>query len=123
MIGMYPVRGSSSNFGREAARTLIDVMRGGHDIGITPDGPRGPRYDFKAGGLIVARRTHAPILLIGGEFSSAWQLGSWDGFYLPKPFSCVRLQCELVLSEALADRDGSATQLQSRLLEMNPDKT
>jgi lysophospholipid acyltransferase (LPLAT)-like uncharacterized protein len=123
LVGIRSVRGSSSRLGREAVTALVSVMQAGNDIGITPDGPRGPRYDFKAGGLIVARRTHAPILLIGGEFSSAWQLGSWDGFYLPKPFSCVRLQCELVLSEALADRDGSATQLQSRLLEMNPDKT
>ncbi|HET7537363.1 MAG TPA: DUF374 domain-containing protein, partial [Candidatus Didemnitutus sp.] len=41
MIGLEPVRGSSNNFGREAGRLLIELMKAGNDIGITPDGPRG----------------------------------------------------------------------------------
>ena len=40
MVGLKPLRGSSSNFARESGKALIDVMRAGHDIGITPDGPR-----------------------------------------------------------------------------------
>jgi lysophospholipid acyltransferase (LPLAT)-like uncharacterized protein len=122
LVGMHTVRGSSSRLGREAVTSLVTVMREGNDIAITPDGPRGPRYDFKAGGLIVARRAHAPILLIGGKYDSAWQLRSWDGFYLPKPFSCVHLCCELVHNSELADRDTSAEQLRVRMLAMNPDK-
>ncbi len=119
--GLKAVRGSSSNFGREAATALIDVQRGGNDIGITPDGPRGPCYDFKPGAVIVPRRTGAPVLLIGGEFDSAWRLGSWDGFYLPRPFSRVRLHCELIPSEQLADRDAAIERIRTRLLTLNPD--
>lgn len=121
MAGLRTVRGSSSKLGREAVTALVDVMRNGNDIGITPDGPRGPRYDFKAGGLIVARRTGAPLLLLGGQFESAWQLKSWDGFYVPKPFSRVRFVCELVESSELQDRDAAATLLRERLLKINPD--
>lgn len=121
LAGLRTVRGSSSRLGREAATALVDVLRAGNDVGITPDGPRGPRYELKAGGVIVARRTHAPLLLIGGEFSSAWQLRSWDRFYVPKPFSRVRMRCDVVESEQLADRDAAVAFLRERMLTLNPD--
>lgn len=121
LVGMRTVRGSSSKLGREAVTALAEVMRAGHDIGITPDGPRGPRYQFKAGGLIVARRAHAPLILLGGAFDSSWQLRSWDRFHLPKPFSRIRLHCQLVHSDELTNREEAAVNLQMRLLAMNPD--
>lgn len=120
--GLRAVRGSSSNFGREAASALVEVQREGHDIGITPDGPRGPCYDMKAGAVIVPRRTGAPLLLVGGDFESAWQLKSWDRFYLPKPFSRVRLRCELIENDQLADRETATALLRARLVEINPDR-
>jgi lysophospholipid acyltransferase (LPLAT)-like uncharacterized protein len=123
LIGLRAVRGSSSNLGREAASALVSALRAGNDLGITPDGPRGPRYVFKPGALIVARRTKTPLLLIGADFESAWRFNkAWDRFYLPKPFSKVRMRCELVTAEQLADRDGALDQLQKRLLELNPDR-
>ena len=121
--GMHAVRGSSSRLGREAVSTLVEVQRAGHDIGITPDGPRGPCYELKPGAVIVPRRTGAPVLLIGGEFESAWQLPSWDRFYLPRPFSRVRMRCELIENDRLADRDAAAAMIQARLLALNPDAT
>ena len=121
LAGLATVRGSSSRLGREAATALIDTLRAGHDIGLTPDGPRGPRYELKAGGIVVARRAHAPLLLIGGEFESAWQLRSWDRFYLPKPFSRVRMRAEIIPVEQLADRDAAIAHVQARLLAMNRD--
>jgi lysophospholipid acyltransferase (LPLAT)-like uncharacterized protein len=121
LAGLRTVRGSSSRLGREAASALVDVLRAGYDIGVTPDGPRGPCYEVKPGGVIVARRTRAPILLIGGEFRSAWRLRSWDGFYLPKPFSRVRMRCEVVMPDQLADRDAALAAMRERLLALNPD--
>ena len=122
LIGIRAVRGSSHKLGREAVTTLVDVLRAGHDIGITPDGPRGPLYEFKAGGLIVARRAQAPLLLVGCHYSSSWQLRSWDKFHLPRPFSRLRLYCEEIPTEQLGDRDSGAQALQSRLRTMNPDE-
>ncbi len=120
--GMQAARGSSSGLGREAATALVELQRAGHDIGITPDGPRGPCYDLKPGVVIVPRRTGSPLLLIGGEFHSAWRLKSWDRFYLPKPFSRVRMRCELVENDQLADRDAAAARIKERLLALNPDR-
>lgn len=122
LAGLRTVRGSSSRLGREAATGLVDVLRAGHDVGITPDGPRGPCYEMKPGAVIVARRTRVPILLIGGEFTSAWRLRSWDRFYLPKPFSRVRMRGELVFPDELADRDTAIVRLRERLLALNPDR-
>jgi lysophospholipid acyltransferase (LPLAT)-like uncharacterized protein len=119
--GMKAVRGSSSNFGREAVTALVEVQRAGHDIGITPDGPRGPCYELKAGAVIIPRRSGAPILLLGAEFESAWRTKSWDRFYLPRPFSRVRVHCELVENKQLANRDEATAKLQSRLLAISRD--
>jgi lysophospholipid acyltransferase (LPLAT)-like uncharacterized protein len=121
LAGVRTVRGSSSRLGREAATALVDMLRLGHDIGLTPDGPRGPCYELKPGAVIVARRTGAPMLLIGAEFKSAWRLRSWDRFYVPKPFSRVRMHCEVVTADQLADRDAAFLMLRERLLALNPD--
>lgn len=119
--GLHTVRGSSSRLGREAATALVDVLRSGNDIGVTPDGPRGPCYEVKPGAVIVARRTRSPLLLVGAEFESAWRLRSWDRFYVPKPFSRVRMRCDIVTVDELADRDNAIASLQTRLLAINPD--
>lgn len=120
--GMKAIRGSSSNFGREAASALVETLREGNDIGITPDGPRGPCYDLKPGAIVILRRSGAPALLVGGEFESAWQLKSWDKFYLPRPFSRVRVRCELVKNTELADRDVALARMYARMRELNPDR-
>ena len=123
LIGLSTVRGSSHQLGREAATALVEVLRAGFDVGITPDGPKGPIYEFKPGALIVTRRTRTSILLIGADFESAWRLHrSWDWFYLPKPFSRVRMRCDYIPASALADRDAATAKLQARLLEINPDR-
>jgi lysophospholipid acyltransferase (LPLAT)-like uncharacterized protein len=122
LVGMRAARGSSSRLGREAATALVEAQREGYDIGITPDGPRGPCYAMKPGVVIVPRRTNAPLLLIGGDFASAWQLKSWDRFYLPKPFSRVRLRCELIMPDQLADRDAGIALLEQRMRAINPDR-
>jgi lysophospholipid acyltransferase (LPLAT)-like uncharacterized protein len=118
---MKTVRGSSSRLGREAASALVDVLQSGFDVGITPDGPRGPCYDFKPGAIIVARRTRAPLLLVGAEFSSTWCLRSWDRFRVPKPFSRVRMRCEIIMPDQLADRDAGIALVKDRLVALNPD--
>jgi lysophospholipid acyltransferase (LPLAT)-like uncharacterized protein len=121
LAGLRAVRGSSSRLGREAATALVDVLRAGYDIGVTPDGPRGPSYQVKPGSVIVARRTRAPMVLVGAEFTSAWRLRSWDRFYVPKPFSRVRMRAELLTADQFGDREAGTALLEERLLALNPD--
>jgi hypothetical protein len=121
LIGIEPVRGSSSNFGREAARVLIDVMRQGHDIGITPDGPRGPMYTVEPGVLVVTRRLGAPMVLMGAEFTRAWRLKSWDRFYVPVPFSRIRMHSAVLPAATPEGGKLDAEAVRSALLAVNPD--
>jgi lysophospholipid acyltransferase (LPLAT)-like uncharacterized protein len=122
LIGMRTVRGSSSRQGREAAGGLLEALRDGHDVGITPDGPRGPCYDMKPGALVVARRSRARVVLSGFDFESSWRLGSWDGFHVPKPFSRVHMRFEVAPPGELEDRDEAALELGRRLGRLNPDR-
>jgi len=121
MIGLLPVRGSSSNFGREAGKALIEVMRAGHDIGITPDGPRGPMYGVEPGVLVVTRRNNAPMVLVGVEFTRAWRLRSWDRFYLPWPFSRVILRCAMLPAKKADGEKLGAEDVREALIAISPD--
>ena len=121
LIGIVPVRGSSSNFGREAAKILIEKMREGHDIGITPDGPRGPMYTVEPGVLVVTRRNHAPMVLLGAQFSRAWRLKSWDRLYIPWPFSRVKLFSTVLPATKADGSKVEAEDVRAALLAINPD--
>ena len=85
------VRGSSSKLGASGLLQLTDVLAGGRDVVITPDGPRGPAYEIGPGLVFLAQKTGAPVLPINMEYSSCWRAKSWDRFIIPKPFSKVRV--------------------------------
>jgi lysophospholipid acyltransferase (LPLAT)-like uncharacterized protein len=88
-FGFRLVRGSSS---RGAARALIAVDReleAGFDVGITPDGPRGPLHSVAPGALLAAHRAGVRIVPLAASASASWRLGSWDRFMIPKPFARV----------------------------------
>lgn len=120
--GLYSVRGSSSRRGREAVWGLVDVLRAGNDIGITPDGPRGPVYTVKPGALVVARRSGADLVMVGIDYESSWRVRSWDGFHLPRPFSRAILSFRRVDAAAQLDRDEGALKLAADLAAINPDR-
>ncbi len=90
-FGFEVVRGSSSRLGAIAMRQLAEVIRGGADAVITPDGPRGPAYQIDDGIIFLAQQTGAQVVPVNMEYSSCWRLRSWDRFILAKPFSRVRV--------------------------------
>jgi len=89
--GFQPVRGSSSRRGSGALLQLADVIASGRDPLITPDGPRGPMYELGGGIIFLAQKTGTPVVPMHMEYSSYWRVKSWDGFFIPKPFSHVRV--------------------------------
>lgn len=118
--GLRVVRGSSSRGGREAAAALVDVLRAGHDAGITPDGPRGPIYGFKPGALVVARRARVRAVLLGIHYERAWGLRSWDRFLIPHPFSRLCLHAVEVEASAMEGED-ALPRLEALLRDCNRD--
>ena len=108
--GFGAVRGSSTRGGARGLRALVRAARAGHDLALTPDGPRGPRGVFKPGALAAARMTGLPVIPLAVSAAPAWRLGSWDGFLVPKPFAKVRIE---YFPPRLVRRDASRSELEA----------
>jgi len=117
--GFGTARGSSTRGGTRGLRHLVRAARAGCDLGITPDGPRGPARRFKPGALAVARVTGLPIIPMAAGASAAWRLRSWDGFLVPRPFARVRLAygppCFVPRSATRAELEALARDMEIRL--------
>lgn len=86
LYNIVPIRGSSSRRGAQALVELNSSAAKGLDISITPDGPRGPRYQIHPGVITLAQLTGLPILPITYHLSRKITLKSWDRFQIPLPF-------------------------------------
>lgn len=74
----------------QALKTVIDTLKYTKEVVIiTPDGPKGPRYEVKPGIVAAARETDAAIIPFTWTSSKFWQLKSWDKLLFPKPFSTL----------------------------------
>jgi lysophospholipid acyltransferase (LPLAT)-like uncharacterized protein len=89
--GFRTARGSSTRGGTRGLRQLLTAVRGGADLAITPDGPRGPRRTLKDGVLVAARLSQAAVVPVGVGARRGWRLSSWDRFLVPKPFGVIRV--------------------------------
>jgi lysophospholipid acyltransferase (LPLAT)-like uncharacterized protein len=89
--GFTAVRGSTTRGGLDALRELIQHVRGGRSLAITPDGPKGPREKMKPGPVLIAQRTGAPIIPVVSGASRASYFGGWDRFLIPHPFARLRI--------------------------------
>ncbi|HVZ99381.1 MAG TPA: lysophospholipid acyltransferase family protein [Caulobacterales bacterium] len=90
-VGADVVRGSAAKGtkrkgGFEALREILRILGHNEVVGMTPDGPRGPRMRASIGPLQVAKLSGAPILPVA--WSTQWRIvvNSWDRFILPLPF-------------------------------------
>ncbi|MFT6058628.1 MAG: lysophospholipid acyltransferase (LPLAT)-like uncharacterized protein [Lentimonas sp.] len=95
-LGVKPIRGSRHGRAMQAFREMLRAIREGYNLGVTPDGSRGPMYEMKAGAATLALRTGAPIVLMSYNFSRAWRLKSWDRLYIPMPFSRVEVRLDRI---------------------------
>lgn len=86
-LGFETIEGSTKKGGSSALRAMVRTLQGGGYIGITPDGPRGPRMQASPGALALAKLAGVPILPL--SYSAArWKMfSSWDRFVLPLPFT------------------------------------
>jgi hypothetical protein len=86
------VRGSSSRRGQVALREMTELVNLGYDAGITPDGPRGPKYVCQNGVISLAQLTQAPIIPVSWDVTRKVVVNSWDNFIVPLPFARATLR-------------------------------
>ncbi len=92
LYGAHVVRGSGSYTGIRAVRGVYQaIVKDGISPGITPDGPRGPRWKFKPGAIFTAQISGKAVVPIAYAAKPAWILRTWDKFVVPAPFAKVSI--------------------------------
>ena len=85
-LGMKSLFGSSRRGGSEAFRRMVSVVKEGGTVGITPDGPHGPRMRAGGGAVTLARLTGAPLVPLAFGCRPRKLLRTWDRLALALPF-------------------------------------
>lgn len=83
--GSAPKRGQSKG-GMEAARAMASHIEDGGVMGMTPDGPRGPRMRAKRAPVQLAKFAGASVMGLAWATNHRMVFNSWDNFVLPLPF-------------------------------------
>jgi hypothetical protein len=86
-FGYHAILGSTTRRGFAAFKQMLKANREGADIALTPDGPRGPRYQVQIGVIELAKLTGRPIVPLTFGASHRKIFNTWDRFLLPCPFS------------------------------------
>ncbi len=107
-LRIRPLRGSSKKGARKVLLEAFRSVKAGEEVLITPDGPRGPRHSMSDGAIALAIKSRLPIFVMNYQCSRYWQLGSWDGFVIPKPFSRIDFYMQSVLLEGMDSEEAKA---------------
>jgi len=87
--GYSAVRGSTSKGGIPALKQLINLLKKGNSVALTPDGPLGPPEKIQSGVILLAKYANVPIIPWHYEAHDQWRLKSWDKHKIPKPFTTI----------------------------------
>jgi len=88
LLGIETVRGSTTRGGARAMLKMLRAVKNeNRHLGITPDGPKGPREVVQKGTVQLAMKAGLPIVPLCYATKGHWRINSWDKFYVPKPFT------------------------------------
>jgi lysophospholipid acyltransferase (LPLAT)-like uncharacterized protein len=87
LFGIKTIKGSTRRGGIPALRQMIQMLNESKTIGITPDGPRGPRHTVSLGIVQTSYMSKADIIPVTFSTSRGKFLKSWDRFFIAFPFS------------------------------------
>ncbi len=85
-LGFKTLEGSTRKGGGDAMRSMLRILKGGNSVGITPDGPQGPRMRVGIGTIALARISGRPILPTTFSTTRRKVLNTWDKFILAGMF-------------------------------------
>jgi len=112
-FGYDVIRGSSSRGGARALRTMLEALRRGEVLVITPDGPRGPMHSMNPGLAWMSRATGYGVVPVGFASDRCWRAPSWDRMMIPKPWARVAFHYGapvFVARDAGEEEQGRATE-------------
>lgn len=88
-FGIKAVRGSTYDSPIKALLKIKELIKEGHDVYITPDGPRGPYHSISAGSYKISLKHKIPTVIMDNTASKFYSANSWDKMILAKPFSTI----------------------------------
>ncbi|NPA73770.1 MAG: lysophospholipid acyltransferase family protein [Epsilonproteobacteria bacterium] len=115
-FGFDSIRGSSRKGAIKVLKEAFKMVAKGYDIGLTPDGPKGPRYSVADGIVAIAQKKDLSIVPCNFTASSFWRLKSWDGFMIPKPFSTIYLFADEPFKVTSLDKEDAKAKIKEALL-------
>jgi len=81
-------RGSHKGIDYSSLKRIINGLKNGISLGITPDGPRGPNQEINGEIVNIAKLTGATLIAVSYSCSKFIIIKkSWDNFKIPLPFS------------------------------------
>lgn len=91
LFGCRVVRGSTRRGAVAAVREMMRESRA-TNLGIIPDGPRGPRRCLAPGVIQLASLLGIPVVVLGIGYDRPWRIRTaWDQTAIPRPFSRARV--------------------------------
>ena len=94
MIGINNIAGSTGKKGMKkdkggatSFRKLLRILNSGGTIGLTPDGPRGPRYEIQKGVFMLYKLSKREVFVTSVNYKNYWFVNTWDRIQIPKPFT------------------------------------
>ena len=116
MLKIRPLRGSSKKGAKQVLLQAFKSIKSGEEVLITPDGPRGPRHHMSDGAIGIALKSKLPVFVMNYKAEKYWQLGSWDKFMIPKPFTKVDFYLQSISLEGMK-LDEAKEYLSGKMLE------
>jgi len=119
-FGKTPIRGSSSKKGVQALKQMIRLLKGGAELAIATDGPRGPAFEVKPGVVQLAQTTGAPVIAVAYSASKKKDFSSWDQSFIPYLFGhLVIVYSEPVYVDRTVSIDEGVTMVKAALDQAN----
>ncbi len=85
-LGVGTIAGSTTRGGRAALLQIVKELQAGRRVGLTPDGPQGPRMRAAPGTAAAALFAKVPVVPVGAGCTRRRYVGSWDRMLIPLPF-------------------------------------
>lgn len=111
------IHGSTTRGGAKVLIQGLKSLSEGYDIGITPDGPKGPRHVMSDGAVVMAQKRNAKVIVFHCVPSSYWQLSSWDRFTIPKPFGTLDFYASEPLDLEGLEMEAAKAMVREKLME------
>jgi len=116
-FGMNTLRGSTRKGAVKVLISALNVIKErDENIGITPDGPKGPRHSISDGVVVIAQKANIPVVIINCHPKKYWQASSWDKFTIPKPFTSIDFYVSEPIYLGDLTKDEAKSYLKERML-------